>query len=109
MSFKKTRLTVNTTQTVNVIRNVFDERVRQYQEKGRTRDLDDAYFEGTLAHAAAYLIMRQFPDHVGVGNPIDWPWPDNMPKPRECREDLVRAAAMLIAEIESLDRKEGRK
>lgn len=92
-------------QTLMVVREVLAERVRQYRVKGRTPQKDDAYEDGTLAQAAVFLVHRVFTTH----NEIDgWPWPDNPPKPQCDRDNLVRATAMLIAEIESLDRKENR-
>lgn len=36
--------------------------------------------------------------------PDFWPWGDCYWKPKSPRQDLVRAAALLIAEIERLDR-----
>ncbi|SUU02078.1 Uncharacterised protein [Acinetobacter baumannii] len=36
--------------------------------------------------------------------PEYWPWDDCYWKPKSPRQDLVRAAALLIAEIERLDR-----
>ncbi|MBB2698904.1 UNVERIFIED_ORG: hypothetical protein GGI66_003581 [Rhizobium esperanzae] len=36
--------------------------------------------------------------------PARWPWSDEWWKPKDRRRDLVRAAALLIAEIERLDR-----
>ena len=36
--------------------------------------------------------------------PSPWPWADEWWKPKNPRRDLVRAAALLLAEIERLDR-----
>lgn len=40
--------------------------------------------------------------------PPTWPWGAEWWKPKEPRRDLVRAGALIIAEIERLDRREGR-
>ena len=36
--------------------------------------------------------------------PLFWPWDGNRWKPSTPRNDLIKAAALLIAEIERLDR-----
>jgi hypothetical protein len=33
-----------------------------------------------------------------------WPWHDDWWKPKDRRRDLIRAAALIVAEIERLDR-----
>jgi hypothetical protein len=38
--------------------------------------------------------------------PEMWPWSREWWKPRNSRRDLVRAAALIVAEIERVDRKE---
>lgn len=42
--------------------------------------------------------------HPGLG----WPFPPRSWKPKDRRRDLVRAAALLVAEIERLDREAAR-
>ncbi len=41
---------------------------------------------------------------MGAGVPEFWPWFSDQWKPKSIRRDLVRAAALLIAEIDRLDR-----
>ena len=36
-----------------------------------------------------------------------WPWAAEWWKPKDCRRNLVRAGALILAEIERLDRKNG--
>ena len=36
--------------------------------------------------------------------PVGWPWHRQWWKPKNARRDLVRAAALIVAEIERLDR-----
>ncbi len=42
--------------------------------------------------------------HLQLSPPGGWPFADTFWKPKSPRQDLVRAAALLIAEIERLDR-----
>ena len=81
--------------------HVFRERLRQIREKGYTPDHDDAYTNGELADAAIAYIE---PDELA----LKWPWAPDTFKPEGERRNLERAAALLIAEIERLDRAEGR-
>lgn len=60
-------------QTIMVSREVMYERARQYREKKRLPITDDTYFDGTLAHAAAYLILEAYPQTADGKNVIDWP------------------------------------
>lgn len=41
--------------------------------------------------------------------PKKWPWPRTWWKPRTIRENLIRAIALMIAHIESTDRRKGSK
>lgn len=101
------------------INDVLAERERQKNIKGYSTDHDDAYEQNELVRAASGYV-----DHV-VGRswvfedfgpeayqdddaPEFWPWADGFWNPKSPREDLVRATAILIAEIERLDRKEAK-
>ncbi len=95
--------------------DVLNERRRQVLEEGFTPDHDDAHDNGELARAAAcyamgaaWLEMHRMGDGQGniVDVPVRWPWSPAWWKPKSRREDLVRAAALLIAEAERLDRAE---
>lgn len=85
-------------------RAVFDvtrERMRQVMVEGFTATRDDGYTNNELPRAAVAY----------AGYPSDhwpWPWPLSWWKPTTRRRDLVKAAALLIAEIERLDRLEAR-
>jgi hypothetical protein len=79
---------------------VLGERQRQQQEEGWSAAHDDAYRGEELRWAAvcyALYMTQQNP-------PAFWPWPPEWWKPRDRRANLVRAAALLIAEIERIDR-----
>lgn len=87
-------------------RDVLAERRRQIAEEGWTPEHDNAHSHGQLAGAAAAYITG------GAGScrahqdvpPAIWPWSAEWWKPSTRRRDLVKAAALLIAEIERLDR-----
>lgn len=88
--------------------DVAAERRRQVSGEGRTLEHDDAYVAGELAKAGASYAVA---DLYGVGGkslfdtpPFFWPWSPEFWKPKARRANLVRAAALLIAEIERLDR-----
>lgn len=94
--------------------DVATERWRQVVEEGWTPEHDAAeHAQGQLSAAgAAYAlsasaaagvdhIIRSRLNHVAEGV---WPWSGDWWKPRGARRNLVRAAALIIAEIERLDR-----
>lgn len=72
--------------------DIFAERASQRSRWGE--DHDDEHAKGQLARAAAAYA---------ASDESLWPFADGW-KPRSRREDLVRAAALLIAEIERMDR-----
>ncbi len=86
------------------------ERRRQIDVEGRTPEGDDAYTGGELIRAAICYAQNPITHpmalrHLGPGKPADlWPWPPEWWKPRDARADLVRAGALIAAEIERLDR-----
>lgn len=88
------------------IQDVIAERQHQISVEGFTAEHDDAENEiGQLASAAACYAANAA-DFVWIGGwPGEvWPWPKNWWKPSTHRRDLVKAAALIIAEIERLDR-----
>lgn len=103
--------------------DVLKERTRQVTEKGFTPKHDDEHVNGPLAAAAAcyaytsLLSKEEVAAHAdalyekmrGFASIIQtlWPWQPHWFKARGDRSDLVRAAALLIAEIERRDRLEG--
>lgn len=86
-------------------RDVLAERSRQRTVEGWTDAHDDwDHRHGELAlAAAAYAEHSARFDELKVC-PITWPWDSKSWKPKDRRRDLVRAAALIIAEIERLDR-----
>ncbi|TIL36198.1 hypothetical protein [Mesorhizobium sp.] len=79
------------------IADIAAERQRQIDAEGWTPEHDDDHDTGEMAQAAAcYLIHDLF---LGT-----WPWDLVWFKPTDRRRDLVKAGALIIAEIERLDR-----
>jgi len=84
---------------------VLTERQRQVSGEGWTEEHDDQHHAGELADAAACYAAgaRVFrPDGERIRGLWPWSWSDW--KPKDPRANLVRAAALLLAEIERLDR-----
>lgn len=100
--------------------DVLAERARQVSAEGWTPDHDDEHREGAMASAAAvYCLCQEGPRKPGEPSELHssrrwefnilraiWPsgWHFN---PKDRRQNLVRAAALLLAEIERLDRASG--
>ena len=85
----------------SAISDVIAERLRQQSVKGFTTQQDDTYICGELAAAAICYIEPMEAESY-------WPadWHDDSFKPSCDRRDLVKACALLIAEIERLDRQQ---
>ncbi|MGE1322855.1 ead/Ea22-like family protein [Klebsiella pneumoniae] len=87
--------------------DVLAERKRQVTAEGLTPGHDDEYEHGELADAAGcYALSSELFDCAGEP-PRPWPWPDEWWKPTNRRRDLVKAGALILAEIERLDRAAG--
>lgn len=83
-------------------RDVLAERQRQISVEGFNAQRDDGYTGCQLARAAAGYAVRAG-DRIDYP-PLFWPWENLWWKPRDQRHDLVRAGALILAEIERLDR-----
>lgn len=88
---------------MTVIDEIAAERRRQIEVEGWTSLHDDGHANGELASAAACYSMNTGRDRLPVV-PKGWPWTRSWWKPKDRRRDLVRAAALIVAEIERLDR-----
>lgn len=87
--------------------DVLAERLRQVATEGWTPAHDDEYEHGELADAAGcYALSSELFDCAGEP-PRPWPWPDEWWKPTSRRRDLVKAGALILAEIERIDRAAG--
>lgn len=84
--------------------DVWAERERQMAVEGWTPEGDDDYTERQLSRAAACYALHTEP----VGNVGDylrfWPWANAWWKPTDQRRNLVKAGALILAEIERIDR-----
>jgi hypothetical protein len=113
------------------IDDVLAERERQKAAEGWTPEHNDKHGRGELAKAAAcYAYFGALPEPVRECDrfpfpsmppqprrsdvvvvqrawPTEWGW--SWWKPKDRRRDLVRAGALIIAEIERLDRAEAAK
>lgn len=110
-----------------VLADVRAERLRQVTDEGWTPEHDDQHQEGELARAGAIyavlgglpgplrtdtvrevaesLARRRFPAFMlAVVVRAIWPFSWHWFRPRSPRRDLVRAAALMLAEIERQDR-----
>lgn len=85
--------------------DVLAERQRQITAEGWTPEHDDEYQHCEMAVAAACYIMADDDPRADV--PELWPWPSEWWKPTDVRRDLVKAGALILAEIERLDRAAG--
>ncbi|MBZ7262444.1 hypothetical protein FMK81_13095 [Klebsiella oxytoca] len=85
--------------------DVLAERQRQITAEGWTPEHDDEYQHCEMAVAAACYIMADDDPRADV--PELWPWPSEWWKPTDVRRDLVKAGALILAEIERLDRATG--
>ena len=106
--------------TVRAAHDVLTERFRQQDGEGFPPEHDDGYVRGELIRAAvcyattalvrAELVAQGMPAggvdaaSARAALPGSWPWAARWWKPRDARANLVRAAALIIAEIERLDR-----
>ncbi|MGC8093402.1 hypothetical protein ACP3VF_10375 [Pseudomonas paraeruginosa] len=80
------------------------ERRRQITAEGWTPEHDDLYCAAELPRAAAAYILNGANDEA----PAIWPFSAKWWKPRDARSNYVRAGALILAEIERLDRAAGK-
>lgn len=87
---------------MSAIEDIALERKRQVESEGYDAAHDDAHTDGSLARAAAAYAMtaaRPLAANIGI-----WPWAYMYWKPKDKRTNLVKSAALIIAEIERIDR-----
>jgi hypothetical protein len=108
---------------MSVIDEIAAERRRQVEAEGWTPEHDDQHADGGLAKAAAAYALHAATGEFRRDPPKWWPWHriddtrptsrDDAPiwgsvpnwwKPTTPRRDLIKAAALIAAEIERLDR-----
>lgn len=99
------------------ILDVIAERQRQQSVEGLTPAHDDKHDNNEMAFAASCYAFHSAAaswDFEDDGMPYDihpapknWPWDSRWWKPTSPRRDLVKAGALIIAEIERIDRAAG--
>jgi hypothetical protein len=114
---------------MSIIEEIAAERRRQVEAEGWSPEHDDRHRHGEIAAAASAYANpvgeRQAPVYVAQGVrsasddsfrlagyrkvPAAWPWDGDWWKPGATRRNLIKAAALIVAEIERLDRAEMRK
>lgn len=91
-----------------VVQEIAAERCRQMEVEGWTPHHDDAHTDGSMAQAAGcYALVAGGADVENVEARY-WPasWAPGWFKPKGRRRDLIRAAALIVAEVERIDRSE---
>lgn len=85
--------------------SVLHERARQIILEGHSADDDDRHPAMALARAAAcYILQDAGPSILAQVFTRLWPWSQSWFKVKDPRRNLVRAAALLLAQIEKMDR-----
>jgi hypothetical protein len=102
------------TKTLNGAELIYRERNRQLRVEGWTAEHDDDHCHGELATAAACYAKVESDNSVRApwNPPREWPWDREWWKPKSGGHandpkriaDLVRAGALIAAEIDRLQR-----
>lgn len=84
-------------------RDVLAERRRQVEQEGWTPEHDDEHGDHAMSCAAGCYAMYTLAYPAGDPPPA-WPWAADWWKPTTHRRNLIKAGALILAEIERLDR-----
>lgn len=79
-----------------VLDEIAAERHRQVMSEGWSAEHDDQHTNGELSRAASCYALH-------IRTPW-WPWHLKWWNPQSKRRNLIKAAALIVAEIERLDR-----
>lgn len=89
-------------------RDVLAERQRQIEVEGWSPRHDDNARYGEIARAAGCYAThageQQQTRYKPGDRPYGWPWHSSWWKPTDRRRDLVKAGALILAEIDRIDR-----
>jgi hypothetical protein len=88
------------------LKDVTAERTRQISQEGFDTSHDDLYVDSELSAAAMCYLLHESGWERKVLSPptMIWPWAIKWWKPTNRRRNLVKAAALILAEIDRLDR-----
>jgi hypothetical protein len=93
---------------INAVEMISAERRRQVEVEGWGQSHDDGHTDGSLAEAAGCYALAERMREFWGGDPIpdEWPWEDGWwkPTPNDRIRELVKAGALIVAEIERLQR-----
>ncbi|WP_447751698.1 hypothetical protein [Pseudomonas nicosulfuronedens] len=90
--------------------DVHAERRRQVEEEAFDSSHDDMATRGQIARAAGCYALHaggvgtSWPEGIRNGSALFWPWDRDWWKPKAPRDALIRAGALIFAELERLDR-----
>lgn len=84
--------------------DVLAERQRQQLAEGWTTEHDDEHSCGEMALAASSYALYAHRKPIAPAIPFNWPWEPEWFKQQGPRRDLVKAGALILAEIERIDR-----
>ncbi|WP_260682485.1 hypothetical protein [Klebsiella oxytoca] len=87
--------------------DVLAERQRQVTAEGWTPEHDDEHSGGEMALAASSYALYAHRKPIAPAIPFNWPWEPEWFKQQGARRDLVKAGALILAEIERIDRAAG--
>lgn len=87
-------------------RDVLAERQRQISAEGWTPDHDDEHGDSSLSMAAVCYVLGRTTLRALEWSPdiMLWPWEKESWKPSDPRRNLTKAGALILAEMERLDR-----
>lgn len=84
--------------------SVLAERARQIAAEGYTPEQDDGYNPGVLALHGGLYACHAYDNLTKKRAPEGWQWDEKWWKPKDPRSNLVKAGALVLAEIERIDR-----
>lgn len=83
-----------------ILLDILQERNRQIDDKGFDGEHDDGHEKGELAKAGGCYAIAAF--WTCYREPVAWPWDRKWWKPKTPEENLIRAAALIVAELEKV-------
>jgi len=91
------------------LQSVLGERIRQLQVECHLPEMDDEHTDGALAVAASCYVAEAALQATDTRKrllmvPEAWPWTAASWRPSSQRRNLIKAGALILAEIDRLDR-----